>query len=602
MNRPVMIWDGDCGFCRRWIIRWKSITGDRVEYVTSQEIGDRFPQIPKTAYEKSVQFVEADGKAYQGAEAVFRSLATKPGMRWPLALYRRLPGFRPASELAYRAVASNRMSASRATRLLWGSEVEPPTFRFARWLFVRAVAAIFVMAFISAWVQIDGLLGPQGILPTDDVLKAISTSYGSGRFLAYPTLCWLGGGGRFLHALCAAGCVFSLAALAGVAIGPCLFAAWACYLSITTVGLDFFSFQWDILLLETGFLAAWYAPPKLRSKLSTDPEPSSLARFLVVFLLFKLMLQSGAVKLLSGDPTWRNLTALRYHYETQPLPTWIGYFMHRLPAAFQKLSTACVFVVELFLPIFVFAPRNLRYLAFAGFVLLQSLILLTGNYCFFNLLALALCLPLLDDAAWSAILRKRLPSPVQPTQAPSGIGWIAAPILLLSSAGLASTFFGWRMWPRPVAVLLSAAAPFRTVNNYGLFAVMTTERDEIIVEGSNDGENWSAYEFKWKPGELKRRPSFVAPHQPRLDWQMWFAALSDYRQNTWFVNFLARLLEGSPPVLGLLEKNPFPNAPPKLIRSTLYRYQFTDLRELRSTGAWWRRDEKGPYTPPIAFK
>jgi lipase maturation factor 1 len=613
--RPTLVFDGDCGFCRRWIARWRAWTGERVEYVPYQEAAPRFPQITKAEFEHSVQFIEPGGRVYSGAEAVFRSLATNPARSWPLRLYRRLPGFRPASELLYSIVARHRMPASRVTFWLWGSEIEPPTYRFARWLFVRCVAANFLIAFVSLWTQLDGLIGPQGILPADEYLKLASQSLGAERFFALPTLCWLGGGGSFLHALCAAGCAASALALFGFAIGPCLLAAWACYLSLTTVGGEFLSFQWDNLLLEAGFLAAFYAPLRLRSRLADDPEPPSGMRFLVVWLLFKLMLQSGAVKLLSGDPAWRGLTALQFHYETQPLPTWIGYLMHQLPAWFQSLSVVAVFSIELGGPFLMLGPRNLRYAALAGFVLLQTLILLTGNYCFFNLLTLALCAVLLDDGAWRFLLRKRgaagIPTRAESFEPPrgrferiraNGLKVIAAMLFTLSLSGLISTFAGWRVLPRPIRLLMAFSSPWRSVNNYGLFAVMTTTRPEIVVEGSSDGENWKAYEFKWKPGDLKRRPAFVEPHQPRLDWQMWFAALGSYRDNPWFMNFLFRLLEGSPPVLKLLAKNPFPDAPPSYIRSTVYQYRFTDLKTLRSNGSWWQRQEQGPYAPIVGLR
>ena len=270
-QRPTLVFDGDCGFCRWWVRRWRASLGERLEYVAYQDAGARFPQISKEEFERSVQLVETDGRVYKGAEAVLRSLATDPSRRWPCYLYRKFPGFAPAAEAAYRFIAKRRGFASRVTLWLWGPDPEPPSFRLARWLIVRAVAVIFLIAFLSLWVQVDGLLGPKGILPTDQLLKTAAARIPAPtRWFLLPTLCWLGGGGAFLHALCAAGCAAAVLAAAGWLSGPMLLACWACYLSLCSVGMDFMAFQWDNLLLEAGLLAAFYAPLRLRSRLRGD--------------------------------------------------------------------------------------------------------------------------------------------------------------------------------------------------------------------------------------------------------------------------------------------------------------------------------------------
>jgi len=415
------------------------------------------------------------------------------------------------------------------------------------------------------------------------------------------------------------------------------------------------------LLLETGFLAIFLAPLQLLPGPAREMPPSRLAMWLLRWLLFRLMFASGCVKLLSGDPVWHNLTALRFHYETQPLPTWIGWYAHQFPLAIHKAEAVAMFVIELLLPFLVFAPRRPRQVACVGFTLLQVAILLTGNYCFFNLLTLALCLVLLDDAALKKILPARtfshrtatlqdvassasaheptfatplrgilslpfrrgegsLPDAVQGFKARNVSGnsflvqpcrprwplWVTFPVaiiaVLIPTMNFAGRFSHSYSWPRPLAAVYFWLAPFRSFNSYGLFAVMTTSRLEIIVQGSNDGLNWLDYEFKYKPGDLRRRPMFVEPHQPRLDWQMWFAALSDYRQQPWFINFSLRLLQGSPDVLALLERNPFPTAPPRYIRALGYEYHFTDWKTRRSTGAWWRRELKGDYLPVLSLR
>ena len=300
------------------------------------------------------------------------------------------------------------------------------------------------------------------------------------------------------------------------------------------------------------------------------------------------MFASGVVKLMSGDPTWSNLTALNFHYETQPLPTSLGWYAHHLPEWIQKASVAGMFGVEIVVPFLIFAPRRLRFLGAIALVALQLLIAATGNYCFFNLLTVALCVLLLDDVmlrrCFPSRIAKRLtlPSAIILTQRwklPL-IGVLAAFILLVSGIRMTGTFL-WREGFPPVAQgVLKWVAPFRVVNSYGLFTVMTTSRPEIGVEGSDDGRTWKEYKFKWKPDELNQAPRWVAPHQPRLDWQMWFAALRGNCQNApWFVKFMIRLLQGSPDVIGLLEKNPFPEAPPRYVRAVLYDYRFTDPRD-----------------------
>jgi len=323
------------------------------------------------------------------------------------------------------------------------------------------------------------------------------------------------------------------------------------------------------------------------------------------------VIQSGCVKLLSGDPTWRNLTALTFHYETQPLPTWIGWYAHQLPLWAQKASAGMMFGIELFVPFLIFAPRRLRQFACALLVFLQALICLTGNYCFFNLLTVALCLLLLDDAALEALLPAKIRKLVSCVPQPAALKprrWPAQLTVPLACIAIGTSLLQFSFlcrvpvpWPRPVVALYAWLEPFRSFNSYGLFAFMTTSRSEIVIEGSSDGVTWRAYEFRYKPGDIKRRPKFVAPNQPRLDWQMWFAALGTYRNNPWLVNLCVRLLRGAPPVLALFERNPFPAGPPRYVRAVLYTYRFTSFTERRESRAWWRRQEKRTYLPALSL-
>ena len=618
-QKPLLVYDGDCGFCTLWINRWRCATGDLVDYSPSQEphIAERFPEIPRVAFDSSVQLIEPDGSVYNGAEAVFRSLSHHPHFHWPLDVYEVLPLFAHLAECSYKLVARHRSFFSFVTKLLWGRHVEPPSYVLVRRAFLGCLGVIYFIAFLSLWVQIGGLIGSQGIAPAAQTMKEIkqvvtAENLGVSRLYRVPTLCWISASDGFLHAQCAAGVVLAVLLIAGIAPAPCLFLLWVIYLSLCTVGDPFLSFQWDALLLETGFLAIFFAPWQWRAKISAQTRgPSLVALWLLRWLLFKLMFRSGCVKLASGDATWRDLTALNYHFETQPLPTWIGWHVHHFPAWVHKSDTAFMFGIELVIPFLIFLPRRLRQLACLAFLALQFFILLTGNYCFFNLLTMVLCLTLLDDAA----LQKCLPAKwcgrfAQPTATPhSSIevarGMILVPVVVVM---LMTSLVQFMDMPHPnfrIPIKLlnayEAVEPLRSFNGYGLFQVMITKRPEIIMQGSNDGLNWQDYEFKYKPGDLKRRPAFVEPHQPRLDWQMWFAALGSYQNNRWFLQFSVRLLEGSPPVLKLLENNPFPEAPPKYIRAILYQYHFTDAATKKKTGEWWRRDFVGEYMPAISL-
>jgi lipase maturation factor 1 len=327
-----------------------------------------------------------------------------------------------------------------------------------------------------------------------------------------------------------------------------------------------------------------------------------LPLWLLRWLLFRLMFCSGVVKLASGDATWRALTALQFHYQSQPLPNPLAWLAHHAPAWWHTLSVLQMFAIELVVPFLIVAPRRFRIGAAAAFMVLQVAIALTGNYAFFNLLAVALCVLLLDDRAIPSGWRSERREPVGRAWPKAIVVVLAVVIGLLSAVQMTITFRQGRSLPRPLVAAYSWLAPFQVVNGYGLFAVMTTTRPEIVVEGSEDGVTWHAYELPWKPGDLARLPPVVAPHQPRLDWQMWFAALGDWEQNRWFLAFELRLLEASPPVLALLARDPFDGRRPKHVRALLYEYRFSTPEERRTDGSWWRREERGPYGPVISAR
>ncbi len=483
-----------------------------------------------------------------------------------------------------------------------------PTYVLTRWLFLRLLGFIYLFAFASAAVQITGLIGSHGLLPVDRFLQLINGSYGSGSYLVVPTLFWLNSSDGFLRLLTVGGVILSGLVVLDIAPGPLLAMLWLFYLSLVAAGQDFMAFQWDYLLLEAGFLAIFFAPWRLLPGLSRQSAPSLIMIWLYRWLLFRLMVGSGLAKLMSGDETWRNLTALSYHYETQPLPSPVAWYAYQLPLWFHQVSTAVTLVIELVVPFLIFAPRRVRFIAAGAIALLQALIMLTGNYTFFNLLTIVLCIPLLDDqflrrffprraveTMLAAVERSKQSRLRRYRHIPAIV--VAAMILLLSGSEIAELFLIRGVIPSSLLALNSRLAPFGIVNRYGLFAVMTTTRPEIIIEGSNDGQTWLPYEFQDKPGDVTRPPRWIAPYQPRLDWQMWFEALGGYGTDEWFQNLLNRLLEGSPDVLALLGKNPFPGAPPRYVRATLYNYHFTDMATRQATGAWWRRDLEGPFYP-----
>ncbi len=507
------------------------------------------------------------------------------------------------------------------TFLPWHFPEDParrPLYRQTRSVFLRGLGVVYAAAFGSMAVQVDGLIGSRGILPAAEylamahrVLKPATAAY-----WRLPTLLWLDASDRSLHLLCWSGVVLGCALAAGLLPGLCTVLLWVFYLSLVVAGQVFLGFQWDSLLLEAGLLAVLLAPWGFWMGRARD-EPWWFAIWLVRWLVFRLMFLSGAVKLASGDATWAGWTALEYHYQTQPLPAWTSWYIHQMPSWFHWLSVGFMFFAELMAPFFIFGPRPIRRLGFASLVLLQLLIAGTGNYGFFNVLSVVLCLTLLDDQDWESLRgiftarRKPLESEVEVGVKPEGAGgkWPLRRRVVVGTAGailitVTTVEMVERIWPAievpgAVVVLNQWVEPLRSTNSYGLFAVMTRERPEIIVEGSDDGTTWKPYAFRWKPGELKGRPRFTTPHMPRLDWQLWFAALAgDCRRQPWFLRFEQKLLEGAPEVLSLLGENPFPDQPPRFVRARLELYTFTGW----GSRDWWAQQDQGLFCPPLQLQ
>jgi len=597
---PLMLFDGDCHFCRGWIERWKEITAGRVGFAAYQEGLAPFPEIPAEECARAVQLVETDGRVYRAAEAVFRSLGCAPERAWLARSYERVPGFAAITETGYAFIARHRAFASGMTRLFWGEEVRRPSYFAARRGFLKTLGLAFLFAFISAWVQVDGLMGAHGVFPATEMMAQVRQTFAA-HPLAAPTICWWSASDTTLHALCLVGTLASALLALGLVPIPALLVCFSCYLSLITPGELFFSYQWDILLLETGFVALFLAPWQWRLGRGRDAPVSRLGLFLAKALLFKLMFLSGVGKLTSGDPSWLNLAALDYHYWTQPLPTVVAWFADQHPEWLKHFCVGFGLFIEVVVPFFIWAPRRWRIGAAWLLIFLQLAIALTGNYCFFNLLTIALCLLLFDDFTWA-------PKRARET-AGSSFRW-STPVPVAALLVTLPVNLWWcytaiapeAEWPRPLVVLRGYLEPFRIANGYGLFRVMTKERPEIVFEGSADAFDWRPYEFKWKPGEVARAPQWNAPHQPRLDWSMWFAALGSSRDAIVAQNFAACLLRNEPAVLHLLARNPFPNEPPHYVRATVYEYRFTDADERKRTGAWWKRRLRRPYLPTLSLR
>jgi lipase maturation factor 1 len=593
-SRPLLVFDADCAFCVYWARYWQKLTGDAVAYRPYQEVAPQLPQIPLADFQRAVQYITPDGHRASAAEASFLTLSHARGKGFWLALYKKLPGFAAVAEWIYAFIAAHRSAFYRITLLLWGKDYGPPRYDLISFVFLRFIGLIYLSAFVSFGVQAQGLIGSHGILPIAELARLISGDAGVERFFAMPMLFWISASDLAIRLVCWTGAGCSLLLVFNLLPRLSLLALYVLYLSLLYAGQTFMSFQWDTFLLEAGFLSLL---------LSLAPTPGI---WLLRWLLFRFMFMSGVVKLSSGDPHWWDLSALSYHFFTQPLPTPLAWYAAHIPPSVLRFATGGLFFVELALPFLIFFPRRLRFCAAFGILLLQSCILITGNYNWFNLQTMLLCLLLFDDAAFRKCLPHRIVRALsrRVRQRSSKVVAVAVGtwglVLVFVSLVQMDERFGGSP-PAALRAMDQLIEPLRMVSSYGLFAVMTTERNEIIVEGSDDGVEWREYEFKYKPGNVGRRPSWNIPHQPRLDWQMWFAALDDPRRVSWFSHFLERLLQNEPTVTALLEKNPFADKAPQYIRAQFYDYNFSSTAEMH-TGLWWQRRSMGLYFPAVRLK
>lgn len=473
-----------------------------------------------------------------------------------------------------------------------------------RLVFLRFLGLIYLLAFLCLCQQVQPLIGSHGLLPARHYLES-SAAVPGGRFsgfLAEPTIFWLDCSDGFLSALSYLGAVLSLIVLLGFANVPLLVLLWFLYMSFCHVGQLFYGFGWEILLLETGFLAIFLCPVLDGRPLPGDVPPPTVVIWLLRWLLFRVMFGAGLIKL-RGDPCWRDLTCMMYHYETQPLPNPLSWYLHQLPPAFHRIEVLGNHFVELIVPWTLFAPRRLRQAGGLFLVGFQLYLIISGNLSWLNWLTIALCVSCFDDEALSRLFpqrfRMRLSSltPARPTLARQIVNYGLTALVLYLSIAPVRNLLGSQQ------VMNGSFDRLHLVNTYGAFGSIGKRRREIILEGTdnrvvNDATQWRAYEFKCKPGDVYRRPCVVAPFHYRLDWQIWFAAMGDYRRNPWLVHFVYQLLRGDPGALSLLANNPFPAAPPAFIRAELYEYEFTRFGE--QTRAWWTRKRIGSYLPALS--
>jgi hypothetical protein len=476
------------------------------------------------------------------------------------------------------------------------------SYWLTRFLFLRLMGLIYVVAFLIIVNQWSPLLGSHGLLPAREVLDGLGETHGRGllAFLRLPTLFMFDPSDTAFRVGGYVGLALSLCLLCGLANVPMLFALWLLYLSYVHAGRTFYGYGWEILLLEAGFLAIFLAPTLRAGPFARRTPPSPIVIALLRWLIFRVMFGAGLIKL-RGDPCWRDLTCMVFHYETQPIPNPLSWYLHHLPLWFHRLEVVFNHVVELIAPFFVFGPRGARHVAGAFIVAFQVLLIVSGNLSFLNWLTIAVAVSCFDDGLLAGRLPARVRAWVETRTA--GVEETKARALAVYALALVVGLLSIN----PVVNLLSPRQvmntsfdPFELVNTYGAFGSIGRERFEIVLEGTDDAEpdgaRWTEYEFKCKPGDPMRRPCVVSPYHYHLDWQMWFAAMPGAGTPRWLVQLVAKLLAGDGAVRALLAPGAFDDRPPRWIRGRLYRYQLTAPGER----AWWRRTFVAEYRPPLS--
>jgi hypothetical protein len=469
-----------------------------------------------------------------------------------------------------------------------------------RFVVLRLLGVVYLAAFWGFVRQGLPLLGHHGLLPVDQFLTGVAQALGSrgAGFSRLPSLFWLDDSDAALLAVGWAGAVLAAAVVAGFANAPMMLALWALYMSVVHTGQLFYGYGWETQLLETGFLAVFLAPP-LDPRPFPARGPPRVVVWLFWWLIARVMLGAGLIKL-RGDPCWRDLTCLDFHYQTQPIPNPLSPAFHVLPHPVHAAGVLFNHLVELGCPFLLVAGRRARHVAAGLMLAFQGALILSGNLSFLNHLTLVPILACFDDGLLARVLPRRLVAMASRTAAPpgriqSGVAWALALLVAVLSV-------------EPVQNLLSPNQRMNTsfdaldlVNTYGAFGSVGRERDEIILEGTRSdapdaNAAWRPYEFPCKPGDPMRRPCVVSPYQPRLDWQIWFAAMSEPAREPWLLHLVWKLLHNDAGALSLLAGNPFPEGPPRYIRARFYRYTFAGRGEL----GWWTRQPLGLWLPPLS--
>jgi hypothetical protein len=492
-------------------------------------------------------------------------------------------------------------AAARAWRTGWLGE-PPPSYRLTRFLFMRGLGLVYAVAFAILCQQTPGLIGSRGLLPAR---RFVARVHHAGSFLDYPSLFYWNASDTALNGLALVGLSLSLLVLAGLENALVMFALWALYLSYCHIGQIFWGYGWEILLLETGFLAMFLCPLRGLRPFANAVAPSPVVMWLLRWLLFRVMFGAGLIKL-RGDPCWRDLSCLVHHYETQPIPSPASWLLHQAPVWFHQVGVAFNHVVELIAPFGLFAPRRVRHVAVGAMIAFQLLLIVSGNLSFLNWLTLVVCVACLDDSAFSRVVPARVRTAVERLDAVPRMSRAQglATAVLASVVGLLSIGPVLNMLS-PRQAMNQSFDPLHLVNTYGAFGSVNRVRNEIVLQGTHEQSAetavaWREYELPCKAGDVRRRPCLITPYHYRLDWQMWFAAMSEAESEPWFVHLVYKLLVGERDVTRLLAKNPFAIRPPRFVRAELYEYRFTRLGD--GSGAYWQRTRIGAYLDPVSLQ
>jgi hypothetical protein len=478
--------------------------------------------------------------------------------------------------------------------------------RYALTTFVllRGLCLIYLVAFLIVWFQFEPLFGAKGLLPAADFLDWVAERFGSrgAAFWRLPSLFWLNDSDLSMRLAALLGVVLSALGLAGLCNAISMGVLWALYLSFVHVGQIFYGYGWESLLCEAGFLGIFLASP-LDPRPFARSAPLTICVVLFRWLTFRVMFGAGLIKL-RGDPCWRDLTCLVYHYETQPNPGPLSVYFHRLPLVVHRASVLFNHFVELLAPFFVFGPRRARIAAGVAIVVFQVVLILSGNLSFLNWLTLVVALSCFDDGVFARLLPRALVERARLSEREARLSRVRRGVL--TALGVVVAFLSFnpifnKLSPRQA--MNASFDPFLLVNTYGAFGSVGRERLAAVIEGTNDADprpaaHWSAYELPCQTGDPKRRPCLVTPYHYRLDWQMWFVPLAGpgAAPEPWLVHLVARLLEGDPLILSLFRSNPFPARPPRYIRVALYEYRFSRPGE----EGYWQREYLGNILPPLA--